>query len=397
MAAMVRKVLFIGGGVIGLASAWQAAANGWNVTVIDPSPGRGASWVAAGMLAPLGEAEHGERDLTRLRIAGAAYWPSFADELESASGLEIGYLSGGSILVAIDSSDRLVVDDLLALHERLGYPATRLSASACRSLVPSLAPGISGGADLPDDHQVDNRKLVAALLAACRHAGVTLTCDRVTQVIVDGGDGARGVRLSSGRVVPADRVVVTAGVDSGRIGGVPIGTLPDVHPVMGQILRLRSTAGSAPIARTIRGIVHGRPCYLVPRQDGSVVVGATSEERGFDATVRAGAVHALLDDARTLVPGIDEFELVECQAGLRPGSPDNGPFVGWTGIPGLAVAAGHFRNGILLAPITADAVRRLLTEEHLPDALSAYGLRRGGTHGRVEPARYPHTSPIDRP
>ncbi|MHB8218772.1 MAG: glycine oxidase ThiO [Acidimicrobiales bacterium] len=390
---MARTVLFVGGGVIGLASAWRAAANGWGVTVVDPAPGRGASWAAAGMLAPLGEAEYGESDLTRLRIVGAEDWPGFVAELASASDMDVGFSSSGSVLVAADTSDRLLVDDLLALHQRLGYPATRLSASACRSLVPSLAPGIRGGAELPDDHQVDNRKLVAALLAACERTGVTLIEERVTWVTTRESGGVRvvqGVRLSDGRSVPADVVVLAAGAycgGIGGIGGVPSATLPDVRPVMGQVLRLRSTTGSVSVSRTVRGIVHGRPCYLVPRRDGSIVVGATSEERGFDTTVRAGSVHALLDDARTLVPGIDELELVECLAGLRPGSPDNGPFVGWTGVRGLAVATGHYRNGILLTPITARAVECLLAGDSLPQALIPFGLRRDRSPGHDQPSK----------
>jgi glycine oxidase len=143
--------------------------------------------------------------------------------------------------------------------------------------------------------------------------------------------------------------------------------------VKGHILRLQGSAERPLLERTIRGIVHGRSCYLVPRSDGSVVVGATVEERGFDHQVQAGAVHDLLDDARTLVPGIDELELLECGVGLRPGSASNSPFVGWTGVPGLAVAAGHFRNGILLAPLTAEAVVGLLTDGRVPDELALVG------------------------
>ena len=143
------------------------------------------------------------------------------------------------------------------------------------------------------------------------------------------------------------------------------------------------------LPRTVRGLVRGRPCYLVPRLDGSVVVGATSEERGFDRTVQAGAVHALLDDARALVPGIDELELGECLAGLRPGSPDNGPTVGWTAVRGLAVATGHYRNGILLAPLTADAVVALLGDEPVPAPFAPFGPERWGRR-----ARGPATPPL---
>jgi glycine oxidase len=392
MKSMARKVAFVGGGVIGLASAWRMASRGWGVTVIDPTPGRGASWVAAGMIAPLGEAEHSETAITRLRIAGAGWWPDFAADLVRTTGMDIGYSMTGSIMVAVDSSDQLVVEDLASLHHDLGYAVKHLSASACRALVPSLSPGIRGGVELPDDHHVDNRRLVEALIESCTNVSVSFVRDRVARVVF-GHDGAvRGAFLGSGELVDADVVVMTAGAECGAIGGVPVEASPDVRPVMGQVLRLRPTPGSPDVARTIRGVVHGRPCYIVPRADGSVVVGATSEERGFETTVRAGAVHGLLDDARTLVPGIDEFELAECSVGLRPASPDNGPIVGWTGAPGLAVATGHYRNGILLTPITAHAVECLLTGDPLPDALLPFdffrpGAARGRARSRSDVAR----------
>jgi len=375
---MAQKVAFVGGGVIGLASAWRIAARGWSVTVVDPDPGRGASWVAAGMIAPLGEAEHGETAITRLRIAGASWWPNFASDLERATGMDVGFSSSGSVMVAVDASDRLVVEDLASLHRDLGFPVTTLSASACRSLVPSLSPGIRGGIELPDDHHVDNRKLVQSLIEACANVGVDFLRDRVVEVTFRRDGAVRGVRLDSDGVVEADVVVLTAGAECGAIGGVPDEASPAVRPVMGQVLRLRPTQGSPEVPRTVRGIVRGRPCYLVPRPDGSLVVGATSEERGFVTTVRAGAVHALLDDARTLIPGIDEFELAECSVGLRPASPDNGPIVGWTGSPGLAVATGHYRNGILLTPITAHAVESLLSGAPVPDALLPFDFFRPG-------------------
>ena len=156
------------------------------------------------------------------------------------------------------------------------------------------------------------------------------------------------------------------------MAGLPEGALPSVRPVKGHVVRLRGPAERPLLERTVRGLVHGRPCYLVPRRDGSLVVGATSEERGFDTSVQAGAVHALLDDARALVPGVDELELVECLAGLRPGSPDNAPFVGWTAVEGVAVATGHYRNGMLLAPITAEAVAALLCGEPVPAPMAAF-------------------------
>ncbi|MGO9458348.1 MAG: glycine oxidase ThiO [Acidimicrobiales bacterium] len=367
---MNDDAIVVGGGVIGLSSAWRASQEGLRVTVVDPSPARGASWVAAGMLAPVTEATFGEEGLTRLLVAAAERWPEFAAEL----GDDIGYHRSGTVVVAADTSDRAVVDELLDFQHSLGLCAERLTASGCRELVPALAPGVRGGAHVPGDHQVDNRRLLDALLEACRDAGVGMVEEAVGSLEL-GGDGAvSGVTLDDGSRLRAGSVVVAAGAHSGCLGGVPVGALPAVRPVKGHIVRLR---GPEPlIDRTVRGLVHGRPCYLVPRQDGSLVVGATAEERGFDRTVQAGAVHDLLDDARTLVPGIDELELVECRAGLRPGSADNGPFVGWTAVPGLAVATGHYRNGVLLAPLTALAVAALLAGGDVPSALSGFGPQR---------------------
>lgn len=362
-------VVFVGGGVIGLSAAWRVASAGRSAAVVDPAPGRGASWVAAGMLAPVTEADFGEEALVRLLVAGAERWGPFAAELSAVTGTDVGYRPCGTVAVAADASDRAVLDDLLDYRRSLGLDATRLSASECRRLVPALAPGVRGGADVPGDHQVDNRRLLAALLSACEGAGVSMIAEPATGVAPAAGGGA-SVYLAGGRRLDAGAVVVCAGAGSGDVAGVP---LPPLRPVKGHVVRLRGPAERPLLARTVRGLVHGRPCYLVPRADGSVVVGATSEERGFDRTVQAGAVHALLDDARALVPGLDELELVECSAGLRPGTPDNGPYVGWSEVPGVAIAVGHYRNGILLAPVTADALHDLLGGSAVPSPLDGFG------------------------
>jgi len=363
--------LFVGGGVIGLSAAWRASCSGLQVAVVDPEVGHGASWVAAGMLAPVTEAHFGEERLIALLVEGAAHWSTFAGELEAASGAGIGYRRCGTVMVALDASDRAAVDDLLTLQHALGLEATRLSGRACRELVPALAPGVRGGAEVPGDHQVDNRRLVAALLESLARREAATVAGRVIEVTRGRSGSATGVRLADGTTLGAGAVVLCAGAETATVTGVPEGTLPPVRPVKGHVVRLRGATNLLP--RTVRGLVRGRPCYLVPREDGSVVVGATSEERGFDRTVQAGSVHALLDDARALVPGIDELELVECLAGLRPGSPDNGPTVGWTGLRGLAVATGHYRNGILLAPLTAEAVVALLGGDPVPEALEGFG------------------------
>ncbi len=367
------EAIIVGGGVIGLSGAWRAAQSGCQVAVVDPRPGRGASWVAAGMLAPVGEVDYGEIDLVRLLLEGADRWPGFAVDLEAASGADIGFRPCGTVMVAFDASDRAALDDVLGLRRSLGLPSPRLSARECRALVPALSPSVRGGGEAPGDHQVDNRRLVEALLVACRRAGVQLVAARVAGLDRPGRGGLRGVVLDDGSRLEAPRIVLAAGAHSPLVAGIPDHDVPPVRPVKGHVVRLRGSAQAPLLERTVRGLVRGRPCYLVPRGDGELVIGATSEERGFESSVQAGAVHALLDDARTLVPGIDELEFEECAAGLRPGSPDNAPFVGWTGLKGLAVATGHYRNGILLAPLTAQAIAALLEGRPVTGALSAFG------------------------
>lgn len=378
-------VAVAGGGVIGLASAWLLARSGRSVAVVDPEPGRGAAWVAAGMLAPANEAHFGEEDLTALLVAAAARWPAFAADLESSTGHSVAYEPSNTVVVAADPSDRAALDQLLDFRASIGLRSRRLAASECRRLVPELSPAICGGAEVPGDHQVDNRALVSALVEACRSAGVRLVAERVSRVELDGAGAVHGIVAESGALLDAPMVVAALGWRTAALGGVPPGILPEVRPVKGHVLRLR---GSSPLfERTIRGLVRGRACYLVPRRDHSVVVGATVEEMGDDLRVQAGKVHALLEDARSLVPGIDELELAECSVGLRPGSADNGPHVGWSALPGLAVATGHFRNGVLLAPITAEAIVALAEGAEPAPELAGFGAGPRAGRGRVSAHR----------
>lgn len=369
---MATQVHVVGGGVIGLTTAWELSRNGHEVTLVSPTPGRdGASWVAAGMLAPVTEAQFGESALTALLLEGAARWPAFADALETASGRSIGYDTVGTLTVALDASDRASLDDLLAYQLSLGLGAARRSLSECRQLVPALSPSLRGGIEVPGDHQVDNRALLGALVDANLAAGVTFERSTVTAVAA----GPELV-LTDGRRLRPDQVVLAAGVGLPDIAGLGADHRTEVRPVKGHILRLGPAPGSRSplLRRTVRGLVRGHSVYLVPRADGSVVVGATVEERGLDTTVQAGAVHELLCDARAIVPGIDELELREAAAGLRPGTPDNMPRIGWSGIEDVAVATGHYRNGILLAPLTGVAVADLLARRPMTPLLE--GLAR---------------------
>ncbi len=377
-----------GGGVIGMAAAWRAALAGLAVVVADPQPGRGSSWAAAGMLAPVTEAHYGEEDLLRLNLASARRYPSFVTELESASGLPVGYRATGTLAVAADAGDRAVLENLHRYQQELGLHSELVSGRDCRALEPMLAPGVRGGLLVAGDHQVDGRALHRALVMAARRAGVEVLPTRLTEVVVAGGR-VGGVRLASGESASVPTVVLAAGAWSGGVGGLPPEARPPVRPVKGHILRLRSPAGHPFLRRNVRGLVAGRRFYLVPRSDGRLVVGATVEEMGFDTTVMAGAVHDLLHDARSIVPGTAELELVEAHAGLRPGSPDNLPILGPSALPGLVIATGHYRNGILLAPATADALASLLVSGTAPQTIAAFSPTRFGARvagGTPDPA-----------
>lgn len=374
---MPVDVVVVGGGVIGLSAAWQAAMAGLSVTVVDPHPGRGATWAAAGMLGPVGEAHFGEERLARANVAAAEAWPAFAQSLEAAAGQEIGYTTTGTVLAAVDGSDRAALDDLLGFQQSLGLRARRLSARDCRGIEPLLAPGIRGGAEFPGDHHVDNRRLIGALDSACAAAGVTVVREEVTSVTAVGGR-ASGVSFPGGRL-SCGAVVLAAGCRSGQIDGIPDAARPPVRPVKGLTLRVRAPSGGPVLRQTVRGLVHGMSCYLVPRADGTVVIGATVEEKGFDLTVQVGAVHDLLRDARTLVPALDEYEWFDTTTGLRPGSPDNAPIVGAAAMDGLIVATGHYRNGILLAPLTADAVVAVLCGDRVTGPMALFEPKRFGT------------------
>ncbi|MFD1832018.1 glycine oxidase ThiO [Streptomyces desertarenae] len=360
------RVVIIGGGVIGLATAWRTAQRGAGVTVVDPDPGGGAARVAAGMLAAVTELHYGEEALLALNLASARRYPDFAAELREASGQEVGYRACGTLAVALDADDRAHLRELHALHRRCGLESTWLTGRECRRLEPMLAPGVRGGLRVDGDHQTDPRRLAAALLTACERAGVSFVRQRAERLALT-GDRASGVVLADGTGLAADRVVLAAGSESGRLAGVPEEVLPPVRPVKGQILRLRVPPVYAPfLSRTVRAVVRGGHVYLVPRLDGELVLGATSEEQGWDTTVTAGGVYELLRDAHELVPGITELPLVETRAGLRPGSPDNAPLLGPTALPGLHLATGHHRNGVLLAPVTGDALAEALTGGELP-------------------------------
>ncbi|MFD7818786.1 glycine oxidase ThiO [Streptomyces sp. NPDC059785] len=386
-------VLVVGGGIIGLVTAWRAAQHGFATAVVDPEPGGGAAQVAAGMLAAVTELHHGEQTLLGLNLASAERYPDFAAELTGATGLDLGYRRSGTLAVALDADDRAHMRELHALQRRSGLDSEWLSGRECRRLEPMLAPGVRGGLRVDGDHQIDPRRLAAALVTACERAGVVLHRTWAQRLTVL-RDRAAGVVTADGTALAAGRVVLAAGSLSGRLAGVPDDVVPPVRPVKGQVLRLTVPKRYAPfLSRTVRAVVRGSQVYLVPRVSGELVVGATSEELGWDTTVTAGGVYELLRDAHELVPGITELPLTETRAGLRPGSPDNAPLLGPTVLDGLLLATGHYRNGVLLTPVTGDAMAHVLTTGELPDVARPFSPGRFGQG----PAGAARTNPTEQP
>lgn len=377
-------VLVIGGGVIGLVTAWRAAQRGFATALVDPEPGGGAAQVAAGMLAAVSEVSYGEQPLLALSLASARRYPDFAAELTDLTGHDLGYRQCGTLAIALDADDRADLRELHALQRQSGLEAEWLSGRECRRLEPMLAPGVRGGLRIEGDHQIDPRRLSHALVTACERTGVVFHRSWAERLSV-AGDRAVGVVLRDGATVSAGQVVLAAGSLSGRLAGVPDNVLPPVRPVKGQVVRLAVPERYAPfLSRTVRAVVRGSHVYLVPREDGELVVGATSEELGWDTTVTAGGVYELLRDAHELLPGISELPLTETRAGLRPGSPDNAPLLGPTELAGLSVATGHYRNGVLLTPITGDAMAHVLATGDLPDEARPFSPRRFGAAALTE-------------
>ena len=373
---MSPDVLVVGGGVIGLSSAWRLAQRGASVTVVDAGMVGAASGVAAGMLAPVTEARLGEEPLLALNRASWARWPAFAAEVADVAGRPVGYRADGTLVVALDADDRAALDELAARHRLMGLEVSPLRSREARAVEPGLSPGIRGGLLAASERSVDPEALVPALRDAATAAGVTLLAAEVERITTAPDGRVTGVALASGETLAAGTTVLAAGCRSASIPGLADEARPPVRPVKGQILTLRQPPGDPLVGRTLRGLVRGSSIYLVPRDDGRVAVGATVEERGWDGRPTAGGAYELLRDALALVPGLDDAELVAVRTGLRPGSPDDLPMVGPGGAAGLVVATGHHRNGILLTPVTAEAVAAAVLGEPLPAEVSPCDPRR---------------------
>ena len=368
-----QKIAIIGGGVCGLGIGWRLAQAGCIVDIFDRGEaGHGASWAAAGMLAARAEAEPGEEALLALNVHAQEIWPEFARELEAAANMSIGYRDEGTLIVAPTRDDAEQLQFTYDYQKSLGLDVEWLSAAQVRRMEPYLAPGMSGGVYSTSDHQVDNRDLSLALKAAYLAVGGTLH----EQTNVDGlvTEGGRVAGLRIGDVLhDADTVVLAAGAWSRNVQGLPENVQPPVRPLKVQMMSLRMDQ-NFPLLRHVLWAPEG--IYLVPRLDGRLIIGATVEEKDFDTRLTAGGILHLLREAWEVLPGIDELPIDEMWVGFRPTSRDDAPILGPTELDGLIVATGHHRNGILLTPLTANAVSHYILTRELSDEIKPFGQDR---------------------
>ena len=366
------RVAVIGGGVIGLSIGWRLASGGALVDVFERgAAGRGASWAAAGMLAAGAEVEPGESALYTLLRRSQALWPDFAAALTERSGIDIQLRTEGTITVALTQDDAARLQQTYRLQQQLGVPAQWLSRVEALEREPRLNPRLAGAVLTEGDHQVDNRLVAEALKAAFLNANGLMHEQSGDLGIRVAGNRATGVTLGGGEH-DADIVIVAAGAWSPDIAGLPAAARPPVRPIKGQMLALRMD----PAAPLLRHVLGTPKAYLVPRRDGRLLIGATTEEKGFDDFLTAGGILSLLESAWRALPGIEELPLIESWVGFRPGSRDDAPILGPTPVDNLVLATGHHRNGILLAPVTAEIVARLVLEGQVDEALTAFSLAR---------------------
>ena len=368
-----KNVIIIGAGVVGLGVAWRLAQRGVKVTVFNKGgAGAGASHAAAGMLAACVEAEPGEEALVALGRTSQAQWPNFAAELERVTGISVDLRREGILMIALTADDQARLQHNLEFQRRLGLPLEWIGAAELRRREPHLGSTLAGAVYSPQDHQVDNRKLVTALRAAAEGAGATIREHQSVRAIVIAGDRACGVALADGTEVAADAVVLAAGAWSRTIEGLAPALRPPVRPLKGQAIALQMD----PAAPLIRHVCWAPGVYMVPRNDGRLILGATVEEKGFDPNLTAGGVLALLEAAWRAVPAVEELPIAEMWVGHRPGSRDDAPILGPSAVPGLIYATGHHRNGILLAPVTANFIASAVVDGIVAPAIAPFGVDR---------------------
>lgn len=366
------RVAIIGAGVCGLGIGWRLAAAGCAVDIFDRGrAGRAASWAAAGMLAAGVECEPGEEQLLALTRLSQQLWPGFLRDLAAASRVDPEYRDEGTLVVALNHDDAARLRFNYEFQSSLGIDLEWLDGAAARQREAHLNPGTVAAVYSHNDHQVDNRCLVQALAEAFTAAGGQLHEQAEVTAVEIAGGALRGVRIGE-TLIEADTVVVAAGAWSRGIDGLPVEAQPPVRPVKGQMLALRMD----PASPLIEHVVWAPNAYLTPRRDGRLIVGATVEERGFDPDMTAGGLFALLEAAWRVLPAIEELPVAETWTGFRPTSRDDAPILGPTAVDGLVMATGHHRNGILLAPVTADTVSRFILTGEVDDAIVPFAIDR---------------------
>ena len=349
----------VGGGIIGGAVAFRLAQDKLRVAVLDAqAPGREASWAAAGMLSPAPDCPEAI-PLVPFGRASLALYPEFIAELEELTGRQIGYRREGTIEVLFSPSAERELSTLIALHRGLGLATEPLAVEEARKMEPALGREARAAALLPEEASVDNRSLTGAVLAAAGAMGVEILANtRVTRVLSEGGR-CTGV-VAEGGTIAAAQVIVAAGAFCGRIEG--FAPAAATRPIRGQMVALSS--GAARLRRVLRS----DRGYVVPRDDATpqrLVAGSTLEDAGFDKRVTPGGLERIFSAVQELAPGLGAAEVVETWCGLRPDTPDHLPLLGPGLLDGLIYATGHYRNGILLAPITAKLVREWVTERRV--------------------------------
>ena len=372
-----KKVLIIGGGVIGLGIGWQLAKAGTDVTIHERGQaGHGASRAAAGMLGPIAEAHSDELKLLKLSNQSLARYPEWVDELETETEMSIGYRAEGTLIIAIGDDEASQLQHTYALQQDLGLKVEWLSGQEARDIEGALSPYVTAAIRCETDHQVDNRLMARALQRAYQgRGGVLHQNSPIERIVIENGT-ATGVQTQDG-FQAADVCILAAGCWSGQIGGLPDTIIPPVRPVKGQMLALRMQDGVI-LKNVIRTVVtrYPMPVYLVPRRDGRLIVGATTEEVGFDTELTVGGIYELLHGAYEAVPGVYKLPLIETWTGLRPGSGDNEPILGKTPVENLIYATGHYRNGILLTPITAYEISKLILTGETSETIAPFRLDR---------------------
>ena len=372
-----KNIIIIGGGVIGLGIGWQLAKAGRSVTIFERDrAGRAASWAAAGMLAPFAEAHTEEPELLKLGCESLARYPQWVHDLEADAGISIEYRVEGTLIVGLEPDDTDQLRHLFEAQQHLGLDANWLSGREARDIEPALSPRVTAAIHCATDYQVDNRLMVKALQHAYKASGGVLHENSAIEKIVVENGIVNGVQTQNG-FHETDVVILSAGCWSAQIDGLPDAIIPPVRPVKGQMLALQMEEGIdiKTVIRTVRAR-YPTSVYLVPRSDGRLIVGATCEEMGFDTRLTVGGMFELLRGAWEAVPGIYELPLLETWAGLRPGSRDNAPILGKTPVQNLIYATGHYRNGILLAPISAYEIAKLVLTGETSETIAPFQLDR---------------------